>query len=837
MKRQGARIALILLALALVVAPQVSAQENFRVIEVEVVGNRIASESLILGVSNIHIGSQLTPTDVSETIRRLYGLGLFSNVQLEAEQTVGGIKVFIVVEELPKLSGIEITGNDKINDKDIKSEIGLGVGGYISPNLVHKSVDKIKKLYAEKGYFQAAVEADLDYSVDSTEALLKLAIDEKDKVKVENVVIGGLERTPADDLVGKMRNRKRGLFRTSDFAQDEYDEDLEKVIAELHKRGFIDAYLVDDSIAIDQDRNRMTIYLEVYEGPQYYFGDVTFANNEKLPDEFLQSKLKYTSGDVFNQEKYEESLFEISSAYYDIGHLHIDILDERTTRSDSIIDVKYAIAEGLPSSIRLVHIKGNTKTRDHVIRRELSTLPGRTFSRQLLIRSVRDVMALNYFANVVPTPVNLPNGDVDIEFEVEEKQTAQVSAGAGYNSRDKLVGNVGLGIPNFRGMGQNLSFSVDFGSRRNSFQATFTEPWMFGRPTLLGISGFALNRRWFDDYTEARQGGSIRIGRRLRWPDNFFRVFANVSMERTRYYDFSDPFEVENSYKKFVTTFEVPVKDEDDVVIPDSTVTVGPTLDRPLGAPYPGSILNFENWNDARSIGFTIRRDSRNLPEFATSGSDFQYTFENTGGVLGGHWEYQKHQFSASYFIPLWRGIAFAAKAEYGVVTTQVGDDKILISDRFTPGGTAYDGVIRGYDDGSLTPDSLITQGDTIFYYTWPDTAHISNPGAATADSVQSTGSFRTRVRGKHMFVTNLELQIPLVPQQIYVLAFLDGGRSWLHRENMKLGGLYWGTGVGFRIAIPGMGTLGFDFGYPLVAAPNQERKWRPHFQIGSVFR
>ncbi|MGH8014579.1 MAG: outer membrane protein assembly factor BamA, partial [Candidatus Zixiibacteriota bacterium] len=798
-------------------------QPGYRVVDVVVEGNRIATNSLILGVADVKAGTDLTPTLVAEAIRRLYGLGIFSNVRIEAEDVLGGLKVFIAVNELPKLAGIEFSGNDKIKSKDFKEKLGLGIGGYISPFLIFQAKNKIKELYAEKGFFQAEAAGKLEYKADSTEAVLKFDIDEKSKVKVETVVITGNKRVESGNLVSKMRNRKRGFLKSSDFAQDKYAEDLEKVIAELHKRGFIDAYLIDDSMHIDQVTNRMTIYLDLYEGPQYYFGEATVKRNEKLRAEYLTKKLKYKPFDVFNSEKYEESLYELYTAYQDIGHLHVRIQDEKSTRADSMIDISYDISEGLPSHIRLVKIVGNTKTKDKVIRREISVLPDQVFNRSLLIRSVRDVMALNYFANAQPDLIDLPSGDVDVEFKIEEKQTGEIMAGAGYNSQDKLVGNVGMGIPNFRGMGQRLSFNIEFGTRRNSFQLSFTEPWLLGRPTLLGADIFALNRRWFDDYTEGRRGGSMRIGRRLKWPDNYFRAFVSYRIEENRFYDFDDFFIRDNSFKTYHFYYH-----NDSLGNADTTVIAD------VGNPYPGSIILYnEDWKSSSQMSFTVTRDSRNLPEFATTGSDISYTISQTGGPLGGFWQYQKHEISVAKFIPIIGSMALAAKLQYGVVTSPKGDDKILVSERFTPGGTAYDGVVRGYDDGSLTPDTIATTADQYYYYNGdPDSSGLTPYDSSTA------AGFKTRVRGKYMLVSNLELQVPIVSRQIYALAFFDAGNSWLHKRDIKpLSGLYKSYGFGFRIAVPGIGTLGFDFGKPLDEVEGHDKKWKPHFQIGTTFK
>ena len=798
-------------------------QPGYKVVEAVVEGNRVSTGSLILGVAAIKPGMDLTPAVVAESIKRLYGLGIFSQVKIEAEDVLGGIKVYIVVKELPKLAGLEFKNNDKIKSGDLKEKLGLGVGGYISPYLTERAKNKIIELYAEKGYFRAEAISKIELNADSSEAVLTFEIDEKSKVKVENVVLTGAQRIPAKDLIGKMRNRKRGFLKSSDFAQDKYAEDLEKVIAELHQHGFIDAYLIDDSTSIDSATNRMTIYLDIYEGPQYYFGEVTIKGNEKIRTEYLKSKLKYQTFDVFSSEIYEESMYELYSSYQEIGHLHIRVQDEKNTRADSIIDIAYDISEGLPSHINLVNIVGNNKTKDKVIRREISVLPDQIFNRALMIRSVRDVMALNYFANVQPDLIDLPSGDVDVEFKIEEKQTGEIMAGAGYNSQDKLVGNVGMGIPNFRGLGQRLSFNVEFGTRRNSFSLSFTEPWLFGRPTLLGTDFFALNRRWFDDYTEGRRGGSVKVGKRLRWPDNYFRAFTTFRLEENRFYEFDDSFKSANSYKT-INVYSY----TDTASNPVTTTRVI------VGQPYEGSIIRYNGaWLTSSQLSFTLTRDSRNLPEFATSGSNLSYTFSQTGGWLGGYWQYQKHEFSAAKFIPLIGNLALAAKMQYAVVTSPEGDNRILVSERFTPGGTAYDGVVRGYEDGTLTPDTVVTTSDKTFYYS----GHPDSSGAIL-DSTFVAAGFETRVRGKYMLVSNLELQFPLVERQIYALAFFDAGNSWLHKGNIKpLSGLYKSYGFGFRIAVPGIGTLGFDFGYPLDKVEGQDQKWKPHFQIGTTFR
>ena len=820
-----------LLGLILLAGLSYGQVQSFNIVDVKVEGNHVATSNLILSVAGIQKGSELTATVSQDAVSRLYGLGFFEDIELLADEVTGGLSLIIKVKELPKLRNLDFQGNKEIKTGKLKETLGISTNNYLSRNLIFEKKNAIIDLYGEKGYFMAKVESELKYNDDSTLADLIYKIKEGSKVKVDKVFLTGNDRVPANKIIGKMRNRKRGLLKSSDFDKEKYAEDKDKVIDYLHEQGYIDAYLKSDSIAVDSNINKMYIYFDIYEGPRYYFGQSYFSGNEVFDSKTLGKVIKYKEGQVFTNKKFEESYYEIYFAYQEKGHLHVRVMDDRKTR-DSLIDITYDITEGLPSEVNLVKILGNTRTKEKVIRREMTLHPGQVFHRSLLLRSVRDIMQLNYFGNVTPDIVDLPNGDVDLTITVEEKPTAQISAGAGYSGVDKFVGTFGLGIPNFRGMGQQASINVDIGSERNSYSLSFTEPWAFSTPTLLGGELYYTNRVWYSDYTEGSRGGSVRVGRRLRWPDNYFRVYGVYRIEDNRYYDFSDDFLNSYSYltKKYV-----------DVLGDDSTVTSSTLYDYERGEPYPGSLLRYnENWFSASTVQFSIVRDSRDLPEFATRGSILSYSYEKTGSFLGGFWNYDKHMISLSKFIPIIGNIALAGKLTYGVVSSRGDDSTILISERFSPGGTGYTGIIRGYDDGSLTPDTMMITMDTAKYYVWPDTTLSGEPykTVVTVDTSLAT------VRGKYLLVGNFELQIPVIQNQLYLLGFFDIGNSWLYRKDIDLNDLYKGVGLGFRLVVPGIGTLGFDFGYaldeqvsPINGKVRQGRGWKPHFQIGTTFR
>jgi len=825
---------LIILAAILFFVTGSSHAQSFNVVEVKVVGNNVATSSLILSVIGFGAGDQLTSSMTQEAVKRLYGLGFFRDITIDAEEVTGGLALTIKVSELPQLSAISINGNKKIKTKELLESIGLETGKFISPNLIFEKNNEILAQYAEKGYFLTVVETKLDYTDDSLKILLTYDISEGSKVKVEEVILSGNKLNKAQDIIKVMRNRKRGFLLSSNYDRDKYTDDKDKIIEYLHSNGFLDAYLKSDSIVTDSLRNRMKIYLDIYEGPRYYFGKTEYSGNKMFTERILNKVLKYKEREVFSTESFEESIYEIYFLYQEKGYLHIRLLDDRTTR-DSIIDISFDIVEGLPSEVNLVKITGNTKTKERVIRREMTIRPGQVFHRSLLVRSVRNIMQLNYFANVTPDIADLPSGDVDILLEVEEKPTGQISAGAGYSGQDKFVGTFGLGIPNFRGMGQNLSFNIDIGSRRNSYSLSFTEPWAFGTPTLLGTDLYYTNRRWYDDYTEGRRGGSVKVGRRLKWPDDYFSIYARFRLEDDRFSDFSDGYKLSHSqvttqFAQFDSTITEIIRD---------TIHYTSYI---YGQPFASSLERFnEGWNSASSIQFSITRDSRNLPEFATEGSVISYTFAKTGGdILGGYWQYQRHEFSYSKFIPIWGPLALAGKIKLGAISAD-DDLRILEFNRYSPGGTGYDGVVRGYDDGSLTPDTVSNSSRVYEYYTSgtidtrPD---LSGEDSPDWDSTITTASnYTTKVRGKYMLVGNLELQMPILENQLYGLLFFDAGNSWLHRKDINITHVYRGYGFGFRLVVPGIGTIGFDFGYPLDERAGQVKSWHPHFQIGTIFR
>lgn len=728
-------------------------------------GERTVDRSLILSVADLPVGSPLTSTATQDAIRRIYGLGLFRDVRIEGEVVDDRIDLVVIVEEFPRAKSIDFEGNREVDTKDLEPSLQFKVGQLTSPNLIQNSVMKVLDVYREKGFYVAEIDPKVQLSDDSATAAVLFKISEHHKVKIKSIEFTGNNVFSDGALRGKMSNKQKSFFRSGNFNKVKFPEDKDKIVEYYNKKGYIDARIVSDTIVLSEDQKRMSIKIEVDEGLRYRFGASSFSGEKLFTADQLASKLKYHQGEIYNREQYEESVSELYSMYQEEGHIHCRIFDNLTP-VDSTVNISFEISEGVPAKINLVKVEGNSKTKEKVIRRELFSSPGQTFRRSILLRSVRNAMLLNYFEKVEPDFKVLPNGDVDLILKIAEKPTGQFNVGAGYSGQDKLVGTLGLGIPNFRGNGQTVDLRWEFGNRRTSFSLGFTEPWMFDTPTSAGFDIFSLNRRWYEDFTEGRRGLTFRVGRRLSWPDDYCRIYWRYGIEDVRYYDFSDEYRSQTS--------------ED-----------------------PSSLTRYEaDWLRTSSTAITLMRDSRDLPQFSTRGSVLSLEAEYSGGLIGGDWRYNKFTFQASKFQKIFWKFVIAAKAKYGLIFAPDGNGKIPYSERFSPGGTDPDGYIRGYDDGAVTPKS-------------------------------ASGAY---LRGRSLVVYNAELQFPIVDQQVYVLLLGDAGNSWLTPKEIRpfdSKSLYGSYGLGFRLVVPGIGIIGFDFARGISST---DKEWKPHFQVGTTF-
>ncbi|HIG15923.1 MAG TPA: outer membrane protein assembly factor BamA, partial [Candidatus Handelsmanbacteria bacterium] len=470
--------------------------------EVEIQGDfKRVAESLIRSTVGLKPGIELSQENVQEAVRALQRLHVFSDIQLYADESdVGpGVKLIVVVREHPTLEGVRFKGHKEIKEKDMKEAVGLVAGQVVAPKDVARGRQRILELYGEKGYLRAEVVGQLFDADETGTVFLQFDIEEGDKVKIAAVNVVGNEAIDSGTIRKQMETKPKRWWRKAEFKADTYQEDKERILAFYRSKGYQQAIIVADSIYYDDSRRRLFIDIEVEEGQQYRVGKLSWEGAELFAPAELALQLRVKEGDVF-QFSSPELAYLAKSTYFERGYLDTEIIPRETIRGDSI-DVFFQVFEGEPWKIRRIDFTGNVKTREKVLRREVSLLPGDVFKSSQLQESQRRLYMLGYFKDVQFQQHATPSVDdekfIDLAFNVEEQRTGAASMGAGYSDRDKLVGTIGLQIPNFRGMGQNLDFSWEFGTRREQFLIGFTEPWLFDTPTSFSFRVYTLNQKYF----------------------------------------------------------------------------------------------------------------------------------------------------------------------------------------------------------------------------------------------------------------------------------------------------------------------------------------------------
>ena len=567
----------------------------------------------------------ITGEDIQEAIKNLWALRLFNDIQLYiSNQTPDGIDLLIKISEYPRLDKINISGIDEFTEEDIKDELDIYKGSTVTPFKITKMKEKVLNKYQEEGYLLAEITIDTSYTKPKR-VNLNIEIKEGAEVQIEKITFHNVEAFENDDLLDEMEETQEDRWwRSADFNAKKYEEDKNLVVQFYKENGFRDAEVLKDSISYSENNEDLFLDIWMYEGNKYHFGDISFTGNEIFTDEELDFALDIKRGDLYDQKKYDEGIRDrLQKLYYNQGYLFAGIVPQEIPVENDTLNIIFNISEGSVVKIKEIIIAGNTKTNEKVIRREFKIHPGDKFNSAKLERSVRDLMILNYFSNVVPDVRLIPEDSkfVNLKIDVEEKSTDTANMSAGFSQRDGIIGSLGLTFNNFSlahplsgGDGQRLVFDWQFGRIYRSFSISFTEPWLFDTPTLGGFSLF--NTRTgggFYPFTRRDIGGSVRLGRRFRWPDNYFRGDWILRGAQTS-----------------ITN----ITSDDQLVSSDQKTS-------------------------QLSLTQIISRDSRNNPEFPTFGSSHSLSVELSGGPLGGDQHFVKSIFTSEWFVPLPLGLVF----------------------------------------------------------------------------------------------------------------------------------------------------------------------------------
>jgi len=816
---------------------------------------------VIIVLSGLSVGDRIEiPGDeIRNAIDKLWQQGLFENIRISASKVEGDI-IFLNLhmQERPRMSRFSFKGVTRSEADDLRDKIRLVRNDVVTDHLIIRTENIIKKHFSDKGYINTEVE--ITQNRDTTalsQVELVIAIDKKNRIRIESINIIGNEAIsdrkakrqfketkergvvkPFNSMDSLLINAVRAatrlnilgvgesvlsalsedirplIFKSSRLTEDEFKADQQNLITKYNELGHRDARIISNSV-YHTGPNTVAIDIHIDEGPQYYFGDIRWIGNTRYSSEMLNTVLGIRKGDIYNQKALETNLMynphglDVSSLYLDDGYLFFRVTPVEVKVENDTIDLEMRIFEGQQATINRVSIKGNTRTNDHVVIRELRTKPGQLFNRTDIIRSTRDLAQLRYFNAETINPVPIPNpedGTVDIVYEVEETSADQIelTGGWGYNS---LIGTLGLSFNNFStrnlfngkawrpipgGDGQKLSLRVQsFGQGFISYSASFTEPWLGGRrPNSLSVTYFhsLLSnglRRTDENFASFKIDGlTIMLGQRLQWPDDFFVLIQNISLQRYvldnygQIFTFGSGSGTYNSISYGVTFGR---KSVDQPIFPRS----GSDLTISLKATPPYSLFS--------------NRDYKNMPVE----EKFKWM------------EYHKWTVNTSWFQTIVGNLVLSLRSGYGFLGLYNRDIGITPFERFYLGGDGLSGhnnfdgreiiAFRGYSNESMTPDFHLGRG---------------------------------KIQGATIYNKNtLEVRYPLSlnpSATIYVLGFVEAGNAWRNFGEFNPFDLKRSAGVGVRVFLPMFGLLGLDWGYgfdPIPGIPGAN-KGQFHFSI-----
>ncbi len=717
---------------------------------IEVRGADRVEPSFVVSSSGLLVGDKLSPESARRAIELLYATEVFSDVALWGEQDGEGVKVIIEVKENPVLDTVIIEGNKHISTNDLLKDLDIVSGEFLTPAKVFHIKKAIADAYREKGYLRMGMEVSKE-EVFPGRVVLRVKVNEGDILRIKEIRVEGNECLTDKQVSRVMKNKPRlFIIRSGILKEEKFEEDKEKILKLYHKNGFPYAEVLGFKVEYDSTGRWIYLTVRLKEGKRFFTGDINIEGCELFPIDAVRKAIPLRRGKPFNVDKFNEGIQEIYGMYGDRGYLYLKVFPYFKERGDTM-DVNIAIEEGEEVYVRRVDVKGNTKTWDKVIRRELTIFPGDVFSRERVMQSQRRLYNLGYFEDLGLDTKPVGDDSIDLIFVVKEKQTGQFQVGGSYSAVEGLAFNASISVPNLFGRGQQAYLRVSIGQQVQNYEGGFTEPWLFDTPTSVGGDLF-YTTRLYSYYTETRKGGAFRLGRILPWMEDVKGYFS-YRLEKIG------------------------------IDISDTT----------LASEY---LLSQEGERLRSTASLRFIRNTRNHYLTPTSGSYTILSTEFCGGWLGGEVHYQRYVWDTRWYHGIWKGLAVMHRFRFGYVAPY-DTNEVPPYAKFIPGGVG-DWGLRGYPDRSI--------GEKSGYYT---------------------------VGGNIALVATVELRY-YIAKKGFVLAFFDVGNAWSSVKEFRLDDLYRGAGVGFRVEIPMMGILGFDFGYGFDREGGG--KWEPHFQLGASF-
>ena len=850
--------------------------KKYKIADIKITGVKNYDDFVLIGFSGLSVGEEITvPGDeVTTAVKRFWKHGLFSDVKILASKIEGDqIWLEIQLKQRPRISEVHYSGIKKSEREDLEARLGLKKGYQITPNVMDRTETVIKRFFDDKGFKNVKVDIQQkDDPANEGEVIVNINIDKNQKTKIHRIYFEGNEKLSARTLKKAMKktNEKFSfyndwktsileMFSTKKFTTEEYENDKKNLISKYNEFGYRDAVLVSDSV-VNYDEKKVDIFLKVIEGQQYFLKDIRFVGNTQYSTDYLAAVLGMKPGEVYNQKKLTERLSTdedaMSNVYFNNGYLFFNADPVEVEVENDSIALEIRIQEGPQATINRIIINGNDRLYEDIVRRELRTKPGMLFSRDDLVRSIRELAQMGHFdpENMNPNPIPDPeNGTVDIEYNLVSKANDQVEFSAGWGQTG-IIGKVSLKFTNFsmknflnpktykgiipQGEGQTLTLSGQTNGRYyQAYSISFLDPWFGGkRPNTLSVSAYFSKQTDISDRYISNNYGSYYN------PDYGYGGYPYGGYGGYGYgyggygnglysYDFAlNP-------NKYIMMLGVSAGYGKRLNWPDDYFQFMATLNYQLYMMKDWDYFQVQNGNCHNiNLELMFQRNSIDNPLYTRRGSQFSFSvaatppyslFENKDYSTMSDEEkyrlieYHKWKFKAKIFTPLApmsvkRTPVLMARAEYGFLGSYTKSKRTPF-ETFYMGGDGMSGYstyyatetigLRGYENGSIA----------------------GNGG------YNSYGYAYSRL--------SVELRYPFLLEPsstIYGLAFVEAGNAWQDLGDFNPFDLKRSAGVGVRIFLPMIGLMGLDWAYGF-DTPNFGDTFKRsgsnlHFIIGQEF-
>ena len=686
--------------------------EGERIDAVAVMGNRTVSDVMIFNKLETREKGLFSEETVKEDVRRLYELGYFTNISVDVERVEGGVKVAFVVKEKPELGEIVFKGNSLISTDRLKREMKSKVGEALNAKLLVDDVESLRKLYAQEGFPVAQVSYEIINPKNESAAAVLIKINEGAQQAIRRINFVGNSHIPVRKLVQLMQTKRRApwplykwpmdyLYSKGSLDEDALNDDLDRIKGYYASLGYVDMKVSNVDRSGSQDGKHIDITISVDEGGTYQVGSIAIAGNKIYDTDELQRVLTMGPGVTYSPVTLQGDINALRGMYLSKGYTDAEVIPEKRLNPETgKIDVSYTVTEYEPYYIGRIDIKGNTRTQDYVIRREMSVMPGDVFNSLKIQRSKERLENTGFFESVgiVASPGDGERNQ-DLAVDVKEGKTGQLSFGAGFSSIDGFIGFAEISqsnfdiknFPYFTGAGQKFRLRAELGYERQDFLLSFTEPYFMGKRLAAGTDLYVRTSEYLSDYfNEQRIGGDLRLGKE-------FGQFVRGDLV----------YKLEN-----VDIYDVPDDASEDIKADEGNTLIS-------------------------SVSFGLTRDTRDSLTFPHRGEVSSITAEFAG--LGGDADFVKIEATGSqYFVPIERFPEHVVRVlgSAGVAGPYSGSGEIPLSERFFLGGGD---TIRGFDYRDVGPRDVNDEpigGDAMLMgsveYTFPLISKIR--GAAFFD-------------------------------------------------------------------------------------------------------